>query len=127
MNEFLYKVLSYQTFVVPPLCCGWAWWSWIRTDKSAIPQWRRIASKISLSLLSAGIGLGAFSISYLFAHPEPGVVGLPDATIWSLQVGTVFGILALVTAVFSKSWTRVALVLSSADLLFFLYLIALSP
>jgi len=78
-------------------------------------------------LLSAGIVLGALSISYLYAHPEPGELGLPDATIKSMEAGAIFGILALVAAVFSKSSTRVALVLSSADLLFFLYLIALSP
>jgi len=125
MNEFFYKTIAYQSFVVPPLCYVWAWWSWIQTEKAAVPRWRRAISEISLGLLSAGIGLGAFSISYLYAHPEHG--GLPDATIWSMEAGAIFGILALVTSTFSKSWTRIALVLSSADLLFFLYLIALSP
>src|SRR5215467_11465694 len=127
MSKFFYRVLTYQTFIVPPLCCGWAWWLWMRADKSAMQRWRRIASKISLGLLSAGIGLGAFSISYLFAHHEQGGMALPNATVRSMLAGAVFAILALVTAVFSKSWTRVALVLSSADLLFLLYLIALSP
>lgn len=125
MNEFFYKTVTYQSFVVPPLCYVWAWWSWIHTEKSGVPPWRRAISEISLGLLFTGIGLGAFSISYLYTYPMQG--GLPDATIWSMEAGAIFGILALLTSMFSKSWTRVALVLSSADLLFFLYLIALSP
>jgi hypothetical protein len=127
MGELLYKTLAYSGFIVSPLCCGWAWWSWLKTEKSSIRRWRRAASELGLGLLTAGIGLGVFSISYLYKHPELGRPGLPDATITSMETGAVVGLAALLVSLFAKSWTRIALLLSSIGLLWFLYLIALSP
>jgi len=127
MGEVIYKTLAYGGFIVPPLCCVWAWWSWIRTEKSSIRPWRRAASELGLGLLTAGIGLGAFSISYLYKHAEPGGLGLPDATITSMETGAVVGLAALLISFFAKSWTRIALAMSSIGLLWFLYLIAISP
>jgi hypothetical protein len=70
-------------------------------------------------LLSAGIGLATFSISYLHNHPELGGLGLPDPTITSMETGAVVGAAALLVALFAKSWTRIALVSSSIGLLWF--------
>ena len=127
MGEFFYKSITYGSFVLPPLCCGWAWWSWIRSEKSSIRPWRRTASELGLALLSAGICLGAFSIAYLYTHPMLGGLGLPDPTIWSMEAGAIVGVVALLLAPLAKSWTRVALILSSISLLFFLFTIAISP
>ena len=127
MGEFFYKAITYGSFVLPPLCCGWAWWSWVRSVKSSIQPWRRAASEISLGLLSAGIGLGTFSISYLYSHPMLGGLGLPDPTIWSMEAGAIMGALALLVALLAESWTRIALLLSSIGLLFFLFTLAISP
>jgi len=127
MAEFIYKTLAYGGFIVAPLYCGWAWWSWLKAEKSSIQRWRRAASELGLGLLTAGIGLGVFSISYLYKHPYLGGLGLPGATITSMEAGAVFGLAAFLMSFLAKSWTRIAMVSSSIGLLWCLYLIALSP
>jgi hypothetical protein len=127
MGELFYKTLAYSGFIVSPLCCGWAWWSWLKTEKSSIRRWRRAASELGLGLLTGGIGLALFSISYLYKHPFLDGPGLPDPTIRSMEAGAVFGLAAFLMSFLAKSWTRIAMVLSSIGLLWCLYLIALSP
>jgi hypothetical protein len=127
MPDFFYKSFEYSLFIVPPLACAWAWWSWIRAEKSSIRPWRRVFSELSLGFLSAGIGLATFSISYLYTHLELVPNGFPPATINSLELGAIVGLIALLTAFFAKSQTRVALLLSSIGLMMFLYALAISP
>jgi len=44
-----------------------------------------------------------------------------------MEIGAAVAIAALLAALFAKSWTRLALASSSLGLLWFLFLIALSP
>jgi hypothetical protein len=81
---------------------------------------------LSLGLVSAGICLGAISLSYIYWRPESRP-GLPTPTIVTMEIGAVVALGALLAALFAKAWTRFALVLSSLGLLWFFFLIALSP
>src|SRR6267143_1403762 len=123
MDRFLNELVLYTSVAWPVSCAIWAWRSWIRTEKSSIRRWRRASSILRLGLVSAGICLGAFSSGYIYWRPEPGP-GLPTRTIITMEIGA---IAALLAALFAKSWTRLALASSSLGLLWFLFLIALSP
>jgi hypothetical protein len=63
---------------------------------------------------------------YFYRHPEIHP-GLPEATIATMEAGAVVTCVTLLMSFFAKSWTRVALLLSSISLLWVFFLIALTP
>jgi hypothetical protein len=110
---------------LPPLSCGWAWWLWThKPESSSVPQWRKIATKSSLLLLTLSIAFGAFAYIYWRQFPNPSP---PEPVFVSTWCGLVSALLAVPLSIFAKSWTRIALVLCCVALFGFYFLMFLSP
>jgi hypothetical protein len=126
MDGFLNAFVLYTSVAAPVLFAAWAWRSWFKTGTSSLSPWRRAATVISLSLLSCDMCVGAFALAFIYLRPSSDP-GLPQPTITALQIGAPLAAVALLCSCFAKSWTRLALILSGVGLLWFFFLIALSP
>jgi hypothetical protein len=126
MDDALHKFIELGITALPLVCFVGAFCFWSVVDKSGIKRWRLRSTWVAFALMFVAICLGAYALACVYRYPQSNP-GLPDQTIWSMVAGALLALLALPVTFMAKSWTRVALFLSSASLLFFFYLLAISP
>src|SRR5438128_448614 len=124
MDRFLDYIIPFGSLSLPPMFLAWAWLSSIKGRDKSLSQWRRSLTIFGLVLVSASTCLAAFSFAYWRTHFDFNQ-GLPHATIVTMESGSCLATLALIVSLFSKRWTRAALLLSSLSLLWVFLLIAI--
>ncbi len=125
--HFLHKTIEWTPAVFALVGCALAWWFWSQARKlESIPRWRHFSATAGLLLSSLSIVFGAFAWIYWTQSTEP-YPGPPGPTFISTYVGLFLVAISVPALLCAKGPTRAMLLISSAGLFGFYFLMFLSP